>query len=116
MEIVEDIEELRKIVKAFLEYMKYGEFELDSSPEPCLCGRSACEAHRALFEAVYGPIYLCGDEFVFPVEWEVISGLPFLQPKMRVMQDYDTGRIEVILDKSPVDNLPFDELHFDDPS
>lgn len=105
MEIVNDVEELRKIVKAFLEYMKYGEFELDSSPEPCLCSRPACEAHRALFEAVYGPIHICGDEFVFPVEWEMMDGLPFLRPEMRVIQDWDTGRIEVVLGKSPVDDV-----------
>jgi len=96
LEIVEDIEELRKIVKAFLEFMTWEtKPDIDKTPDPCLCSRAGCQAHRALFEAVYGPIYLLGDEFMAPVEWEMMGNLPWLRPTMNIHQEWETGRISV---------------------
>jgi hypothetical protein len=98
LEIVEDIEELRKIVKAFLEFMTWEKKPDLDDADPCLCSKGGCAAHRALFEAVYGPIYLDGDEYIMPLEWKMTGPLPWLRPTMNVDEDWETGRISVTFD------------------
>jgi hypothetical protein len=99
LEIVEDIEELRKIVKAFLEFMTWEKKpDINDDADPCLCSKEGCSAHRALFESVYGPIYLDGDEYIVPLEWKMTGPFPWLRPTMNVDEDWETGRISVTFD------------------